>query len=132
MPSLRPLLGDGIAFELMTSFRAMIDGRVFDIPKGFRTDLASVPRVFQNIINNDDPDILRPSIVHDWIYQHHMWGKKFVTREWADAVLREGMAFCGAGWLRRWTVWSGVRIGGGSIWASHVQRSGNLRCLPFA
>ena len=113
-------------FRLRKNFEGTIDGAPFTIPSGFLTDLASVPQVFQNVVLNNDPTILRPSILHDWLYQtggtpRNTWFK--FTRAQADEILREGMAECGAGWCRRWTVWSAVRLGGGRAWQMrHARR----------
>ena len=38
------------------------------IPKGFKTDLASVPRVFNSIINTYG-DFMIGSLIHDWLYK---------------------------------------------------------------
>lgn len=38
------------------------------IPKGFKTDLASVPRVFNSIINTYG-DFMVAALIHDWIYK---------------------------------------------------------------
>lgn len=128
---LRTVPGDVRLFELTLPFIGVIGSSAFTIQTGFVTDFASVPKLFQNVITNDDPDILRPSIVHDWLYQHGGAppGTAFAfTRAQADAILREAMAACGASWHRRWTVWAAVRLGGTRAWRTATLR----RCVLHA
>lgn len=88
----------------------------FVVPKGFVTDLASVPRVpiaywLAGGTSNE------ASIVHDYLYSSHK-----TTRAVADAVLREASAVTGVPTWRRWIIWAGVRLGGGSHWGSRVAK----------
>lgn len=46
-----------------------VDGLQLVFQKGFRTDLASIPRLLSNLIQPDGPLFLG-SIVHDWGYGH--------------------------------------------------------------
>ena len=56
------------------------------VPKGFRTDYASVPRIFRNIINSYGKHG-RAAVVHDWLYSNQC--KIDVTREEADKIFLE-------------------------------------------
>ena len=128
----RTLPGPHRLVKLLSAFNGTIDGRPFSVPDGFVTDFASVPKVFENIFTNNDPDLLRASIPHDWIYQHlgaPAGSGLILSRFQADAVLREGMAFCGASFMRRWTVWLSVRAGGMGSWTDSgwTSRMRNLR-----
>ena len=58
------------------------------VPKGFRTDYASVPRIFRNIINSYGKHG-RAAVVHDWLYSSQC--KIDVTRAEADKVFLEIM-----------------------------------------
>lgn len=83
-------------------------GRMFVIPKGFRTDLASVPRLpivfwLTGATSN------AAAVVHDYLYN-----SKQVSRAMADAVLREASAVTGVPAWRRWAMWAAVRCFGGS------------------
>lgn len=82
----------------------------FVVPKGFQTDLASVPRLPVIYMMCGDTSN-EAAAVHDFLYSSHQ-----VTREMADAVLREASAVSGVPAWRRWMMWAGVRIGGGSHW----------------
>ena len=70
-------------WELTDSFE--LDSYV--IPKGFRTDLASVPKLFWSIL----PPIgqwMTASIIHDYLYQ-----EKTLTRKQADKELYKYMIY---------------------------------------
>jgi len=45
----------------------LTNGETIVIPKGFKTDLASVPKIFNSIINTFG-DFIHGALVHDWIY----------------------------------------------------------------
>lgn len=78
------------------------------VPVGFQTDLASVPRlpVVYLLAGGTSNEA---AVVHDWLYSSRM-----VDRATADAVLREASQVSGVPAWRRWMIWAGVRIGGGS------------------
>ncbi|ALK96968.1 hypothetical protein AB595_04660 [Massilia sp. WF1] len=84
--------------------------QTFTVPFGFRTDLASVPRIPLVYDLCGDTASLA-AIVHDYLYSTHL-----VDRATADAVLREASAVTGVPAWRRWLMWAGVRLGGGSHW----------------
>lgn len=80
------------------------------VPEGFRTDGASVPRLFWNLI----PPWGRygaAAVVHDYLYR-----KQEFARATADAVLLEAMEACGVGFLTRKTIYSAVRLFGWAAW----------------
>lgn len=116
-------------FELDRDFSATVNGTPLVIPAGFITDFASVPRLFQNVVENDDPDILKPSVIHDFLYSRHglAWlGVAPFTRAQCDAILRAGMAARGAPAWRQWAVWSAVRIGGWAPWDGYLKAGAAL------
>ena len=82
------------------------------VSKGFNTDLASIPRLFQNIVPKLGRHI-QPSICHDFCYVI----KTGLTRAEADAMFLDGMKSVGVHWLRRNVMWAAVRIGGRGHWA---------------
>jgi hypothetical protein len=82
------------------------------VPAGFRTDLASVPRIARSIV----PQIgrhLQAAIVHDWCL-----GREVVMRgvEMTEAekhqLFLDGMASLGVPWLRRKIMYQAVRTWG--------------------
>lgn len=80
--------------------------RTITVPAGFRTDLASVPRmpVIYWLVGNTSS---AAAVVHDYLYTSGL-----VSRALADAVLREASMVTGVARWRRWLMWAGVRIGG--------------------
>ena len=80
------------------------------IPKGFWTDLASIPRVAQLAIEVNGPH--RPAaILHDYLYS-----VKDRSRSEADSLFLEAMELSGVGWFTRWAMYSAVRVGGWVAW----------------
>jgi Protein of unknown function (DUF1353) len=80
------------------------------VPKGFPTDLASVPRlpiIFWLTGATSD----KAAVVHDFLYSTRM-----VSRKMADDVLAEASAVMGVPAWRRGLMWLGVRVGGGAYW----------------
>lgn len=93
-PIVEPV-GDGVFWWVHQEFHYWSDllGRRIVIPKGFKTDGASVPKVFQNILSPTGP-YFAAGIVHDLLYR---W-QKFSRRQSDDALL-EGM------WVLRCKPW---------------------------
>lgn len=107
-------------FELMEPFYVQIEwhGRpvVVRAPKGFVTDLASVPRGLWWVF----PPFGRwteAAIVHDWLYSQG-W-----DREESDGVLARLMERLGCGRLVVWAFWSQVRLWG---WANFKKKKAQM------
>jgi hypothetical protein len=99
-----------------------VANRIITVPSGFRTDLASTPRI--PIIYEACGNIAAmPAVVHDYLYAS---GRE--PRDIADAVLREASAVVGVSWWQRWAMWAGVRIGG----ASHYTATPSEMIVPPA
>lgn len=69
-------------------FHSNVLGRKIFVPAGYRTDLASVPRIpfIYALVGNR---AVAASIIHDWL--HDCWGREQVTRKQADLVFLEAM-----------------------------------------
>jgi len=80
----------------------------FTVQAGFQTDLASVPRL-PVIYWLTGGTSSKAAVVHDYLYTTGQ-----VSRSVADAVMREASAVIGVAAWRRWLMWAGVRLGGGS------------------
>ena len=60
-------------------------------PRGFLTDLASIPRAFRNIPFLDPAGLSRrPAAMHDWLYAWRGMGKDNADEFLHDALLAEG------------------------------------------
>jgi hypothetical protein len=91
-------------------YQSDVAARTIIVPKGFQTDLASVPRLPVIYLLTGDT-ASQAAAVHDYLYSTHE-----VPRDVADAVLREASAVIGVPAWRRWTMWAGVRMFGASHW----------------
>lgn len=89
------------------TFGSVILERVIEVPEGFVTDFASIPRVLWNLY---PPTGVygKAAVIHDYLYRTAY----YATREQADAVLLEAMIDLGVGPRTRWLIYHGVRIGG--------------------
>lgn len=97
----------------------------FQIPSGFKTDFASIPRLFWSFIAPSDSTILVPAIAHDYLYSH-TWieGYELVegklgqekkvrfNRLKADLLLRDKMRSFKARIIKRNLVFLAVRLFG--------------------
>jgi len=84
----------------------------FEVPVGFVTDLASVPRLPVAFFLAGGL-AHAAAVLHDWLYTTHQ-----VDRATADAILREAAQACGVAPWRAYLMWLGVRAGGASSWAA--------------
>lgn len=103
------------------------------IPRGFRTDFASVPRLFWNIL----PPWGRygkAAVVHDYLYKNlgdiieevaGVIAPRTYTRKECDQLFLQGMQELGVRWTRRWVMYLGVRIGGWVAWRNHERNKRN-------
>lgn len=89
-------------------YKSDVAKTIITVPAGFKTDLASVPRL-PIVYWLAGGTSSKAAVVHDYLYTTGL-----VPRDVADAVLREASACIGVPGWRRWIMWAGVRIGGGS------------------
>ena len=81
------------------------------VPKGFKTDFASIPRVFYNIITPIGKHT-QPAILHDYLYSEG--AKLGYTRKNADVIFREAMLECGVNPFTAGLMYYAVRLFGKS------------------
>lgn len=129
------ILDNGLR-EVRKDFQAKItykkESFLVIVPRGFLTDMASVPKIFWNLLAKDDPEYLKSALVHDWIY----FNQGFIPvvnkrgqdenlnlkRSEADIYFREGAKVLGASWMKRNSIYWAVRMGGRSAWDSHARK----------
>jgi len=87
--------------------------REITVPRGFITDLASIPPPFRNLLDINGPS-RRPAVLHDWLYCSQP-----CSRAEADRLFRFALATEGVGPFARQTYYCGVRLGG---WRYYGQR----------
>lgn len=103
-------------WTLMSSFGVRIDKRELTIPKGFVTDLASVPRLpVVYLLAGDSAH--EAAVIHDWLYRMQE------PRAFADRVFLAAMEAMGEPWWRRWLMYAGVRLGG---WVPYARRGNEV------
>lgn len=95
---------------------------VIVVPVNFLTDYASIPQFAQSFIEDDDPTVLYPAIIHDWGYstKGSVWGSKHppLSKKEIDLLLLEGMKLLNAPWWKRTAVYQAVNWFGKSSWNS--------------
>jgi len=98
-------------------------GRIV-VPKGFVTDLASIPHVIDWIPILDRTGLSRrPAALHDWCYAgRRQQGKDAADNLLRKALMAEGMSAAGAS-----VYYYGVHWFGGPSWASDARKSSNGR-----
>lgn len=92
--------------------------RIIEVPAGFRTDFASVPRLpLIYAVFGDSAH--KAAVVHDWLYVSgkHPDGVG-ISRKFADAIFKEAVSCHHPKWKAA-LMWLGVRIGGGAYWDAH-------------
>jgi hypothetical protein len=78
-----------------------------DVPKGFITDFASIPRVLWTLVGEPSGPWGPAAVVHDFIYQ-----TGFLPRVEADQVFRDAMIELGVRRTKAWLMWAAVRTAG--------------------
>jgi Protein of unknown function (DUF1353) len=81
----------------------------FTVPAGFRTDFASVPRVVVWLIPRLGRYTLA-AVLHDWLVTEGLRTGAVSPRD-ADGLFRRVMREQGVPIVRRWLMWTGVRLG---------------------
>ncbi len=118
---LRSIEASGQLYVLEAEFRYESDAfGLIVVPKGFTTDFASIPRPAFWYIDPEDPQILFPSVVHDYLYTRRgdldRGSNLILSRKACDSCLREGMLSSGARRAQALVVFLAVRMGGGLHW----------------
>ncbi|EFR3310104.1 DUF1353 domain-containing protein [Salmonella enterica] len=79
---------------------------VIEVPAGFVTDLASVPRIFWTLLPPDGK-YAKAAIIHDWMYDNALRTKKE-----ADLIFLDGMTVLGVPKWKRIIMYYAVRLFG--------------------
>lgn len=93
------------------------------VPKGFITDFASIPRALWSVLSPTG-SYGKAAVVHDFLYKMRIveaagLQPRLVERGEADSIFREAMDVLCVRRLTRWTVYSGVRMGGWVPWKKY-------------
>jgi hypothetical protein len=101
--------GQWLLMRPLRYYSEVVDSDI-NVPAGFKTDLASVPRLpVVYLLTGDTSN--EAAVVHDYLYAAHLFDRKT-----ADAVLLEASAVTGVPAWRRYLMWAAVRLFGSSHW----------------
>jgi hypothetical protein len=89
-----------------------------DVPTGFVTDFASIPRLFWSVLRPDGP-YTYPAIVHDYLY----WAQDR-PRDVADEIFRFGMQDFDIDDGTIGVIYQVVRLGGSGAWDKNAKMRG--------
>ena len=115
---------------------ALVKGVAVLIKRNTVTDGMSVPRITWRVMGHPfSKATLRESLAHDALYMGELLSRSACDRWYYDALVMSGTQFGGgfknnvkaAAWRAKCAlIWSGVRAGGGVVWARHTHDSVDL------
>lgn len=108
-PCIIPVKND--QFITCEPFTVGVDGKLITVPKGFLTDLASIPRVFWALDAPNDTVSIAPAILHDYMYSAEFPYTSY-TRKQADDIFYQALRVNGASTWQAFKFWSTVRLFG--------------------
>lgn len=91
-------------------------GDSIEVPIGFMTDFASVPRPLWVFLPRWGK-YGNAAVIHDYCY----WEQQRSKRE-ADDIFREAMGVLGVSPVKRWFMYWAVRLFGGPAWSGNKKR----------
>ena len=112
-----PILPEGKRWTLVESFRYHGNSDSFDIPAGFTTDFASVPRIFVWLLPRYGR-WTQAAVLHDYLWTLSRAGK--LSKFDADGIFLRALRELEVPFLRRWIMWTAVRWAAGPrTWLAH-------------
>ncbi len=104
----------GDVFTLLETLEVKWRGRSVEVPSGFESDGASVPRFFwRSVFPPGDQKAFRGAVAHDWLYRAHL--PKWTRRE-ADQMFYDTMIADEVPRICAFLAWLGVRLFGAIAW----------------
>lgn len=100
--------GSSRCFKLENSFKYNSSYGLIEVPAGFITDGASIPRLFWSMLSPFG-DYFAAAIIHDYLYSSH---NDRYSRQHADLIFKEAMFNIGVPWHTRETIFRAVRAFG--------------------
>jgi hypothetical protein len=101
---------DDVRWELVQPLIYQGNKDLFTVPVGFRTDFASVPRIFWNVLPPTGRHT-KAAAIHDWLYS-----TKITSKEDADGIFRRIMEEEGVSVFKRTIMYWAVRLFGGNAY----------------
>lgn len=119
---------DETAWVLLEPLEYVLDGygRAIEVPAGFVTDFATIPRAFWQVLPVHGR-YGKAAIVHDYLY----W-TQHCSREQADRIMLRAMTDSGVKGKTRSAIYRAVRLGGAPAWARNrrEREAGVPRIIP--
>lgn len=104
--------------------------QTFTVPKGFITDLATVPSALRSPTGiNPFGAYTRAAVVHDFLLVSEIPARRVTSRD-ADGIFRRIMREEGTPFVTRWLMWAAVRLGAAAS-PRRAYGRGFLRDLPL-
>lgn len=123
-PRLRPVPRKD-RYLLLDDFRIQTRWGLVVVPKLFRYDGASIPRIgWQLTYTPFHPDVMLAALVHDWLYLSHQFSK-----ETADLIFKDLLLESGVSETKAWIMYQAVKLGGGCAWKQSRDDKKKLRRL---
>lgn len=111
-PTLKPIPNGVERYELLRDYKVEAEGVSVTVPQYFRYDGASIPKpAWQLIYTPFHPDVMAPSLVHDWLFYSHQ-----VDRRKTDDIFYTLLKKNGVSNLMANTMWVAVRTSGFLSW----------------
>lgn len=118
MPKVEPMLDGGECWVLVEDFHVLVDGMMFTVPAGFKTDGASIPRFLWRLCGHPLETRRFPiAVLHDWLYEADLG----LTRQQVDEIYRDGLLSLGYGKWTAATEYYAIRLFGGSRWMTSTE-----------
>ena len=99
---------DGIRWRVIVpfSYTSQATRHTVNVPYGFKTDFASIPRGLWNIFPPTG-EYGKAAVIHDYLYCTHLF-----SRPVADLIFYEAMADLRVVWWKRWLMYYAVKFFG--------------------
>jgi len=102
-------------------------GYAIEVPAGYRSDLASIPKIARLFFERFEFDTAAAAVLHDYLYSTH------ITPRWmADALFYDALKSLGSPLWKRSLMWAAVRLFGGRGWVADFMEYRRTRELPDA
>lgn len=99
-------------YQLTRDYNLVVLNTNIVVPRYFMYDGASIPTpAWQFTFSPFHPDVMLPSLVHDWMYYNHQ-----EDRETADDIFYELLRGSDVTHLKATAMWAAVRAGGELFW----------------
>jgi hypothetical protein len=95
------------------AFKYEFKGEIIEVPEGFETDFASVPRGLWNIIPPDG-EYTQGAVLHDFLYN-----RQFFSRAKCDWIFLDAMKVLNVPGWKRWAMYLAVRSFGWVPWKGY-------------